>query len=242
MTDRRWIDWTAIDARMARAERHITDLQIAIEDFGKRPPYRHERVVTDSGSVVERVDSIQPAPVGLAMIASDAIHQARAALDNAIGAMRPGGPTGSSAFPVYATREDFDQKAPSAIAGIPDWAAELIVRMQPFSGVPFPFGGGNLRDLHDAARFDRHRAPAVQVALLQPDYVEGRVVQFRGDWATWVEVEYRPGEVQRVHFKVEVQLADGPYAGIELVGGVTMLARVAQTVIGQLQLAERRAR
>jgi hypothetical protein len=238
---RRRIDWNPVDARLARALEHVADLEATVGRFASLPPYRHDMSVTEAGTWVERVDSIQPAPIELSMIASDAIHQARAALDNAIGVIRPAGPTASSAFPIRSDRAEYDKIEGPALAGLPDWAVDIIRRMQPFSNDHGAYVGEELVDLHDMARIDRHRAPAVQIALLQPDYVEGRTVEMRGDWQTWAEVEYRPGEVERVHFKVRVEFADGPLERFDVAEGTSGLVRVAWAVVEQLKLAEQRA-
>lgn len=232
-------DFRAVDARIARAQRHVADLEASVGAWVARPPYRWDMTSTPNGTLVERVDSILPAPLELAMIASDAIHQARAALDNAVGAIRPGGPTGDSEFPIRDDPDLYETAAARALAGLPDWATDLIRRMQPFSNDPWAYVGEELFDLHRMAREDRHRAPALHVALLRPDYVEGSTVEMRGDMRTWAEVEYRPGEVHKVHFTVKVEFVDPPLDGFAVVDGTSMLVRVAAVAVEQLRRADR---
>jgi len=226
-------------ARIARAQHHVGELQRALKAYRDSRPFRIEADYTDHGTVIERADNPAPVPGDLSLIVSDAVHQTRAALDNLVGALREGGPTGKTAFPVTLNAEDFEKAAEVSLKGVPGWAVEAIRRMQPFAEEPWQRHiGEQLRTLHDMARFDRHRAPLLHSALVQIDYVEGKTVQMRGDWRTWAEVEYEPGQVDRTHFKAEVKFADGPLAGFEVIGGTQSLVRTAEATIAQIRQLE----
>jgi hypothetical protein len=139
------------------------------------------------------------------------MHQARAALDNLVGALREGGPTSRSAYPVVLTDPDFEATVGDSLKGVPDWAIQVIRRVQPFSDDPSQaYGGKQLRLLHDMARLDRHRAPHLHASLVQIDHVEGYSVQF----------------------------TDGPLAGFEVAGATRSLIGIAEWTIGLIRQAE----
>jgi hypothetical protein len=170
------------------------------------------------------------------MIASDAIHQARAAVDNLVGALRSRGPTGESAFPIVAKESEYADIADIQLRGVPTWARDSIRAMQPFTTGAFGWIGHELLILHRLARADRHRAPHLQSGLLLPSYVEsdnGAEVAFRGDGRTWAETEYNRWRVYRVHFEVEVRFgADVPAAGgLDVLGTIDACVRVVTAAV-----------
>jgi hypothetical protein len=114
--------------------------------------------------------------------------------------------------------------------------------MQSFSGSDIRYLGNRLEQLHDLARIDRHRAPPLQVAFLQPDYVtsnEGAYAEFRSDLATWAETEYVTGLVGVVQFKVEVRFDRSvPSVGdFEVVPWTYFMVRLVTDVVMRLRQA-----
>jgi hypothetical protein len=184
--------------------------------------------------MIDRAELIEDPPVEAAMLVSDAVHQARAALDNLVNALRPTGPSDVAYFPIRATAAKYAKAlADGALDGVPEWAREAIAALQPFSTDPRRRVGERLVDLHELARIDRHRLPPIHAAVLLPDSATGgdaaglvARVDPRGRWAEW---EYVPGEVGAVTFRVEVLFGpdSGQPADVEVAGWTAYLVRFA---------------
>jgi hypothetical protein len=188
-------DLGPVRARVERANAHVETLRKVIDEYLAAPPYgRKKRIVPDRlERVVERAELRLPVPIEASIVLSDAIHQARAALDNLVGVLRPGEPTRRSGFAIVAEEGDYEEAAGVLLDGVPTRAQDVIRWMQPFERGAYGWIGDELIILHRLARVDRHRAPHLQSALLLPQYVEtddGADVEFRGDGRTWAETEY----------------------------------------------------
>lgn len=235
-------DMTVVHARLSRADEHVAALRTVIESYTAFPPYRRTRRLVPGklGRVVERADLFVPAPQHARIIVSDAVHQARAALDNLVNAARTGGPAPRVQFLVRETAEKWEADAPSALEGVPAWLRAFIRRAQPFSDdLGLRWLGERLFLLHDAARLDRHRAPPLHAAFLVPDYgttAEGANLEFRGDLATWAEAEYQHGLLGSLEFRVDVRFApEGSDKGeMEVVSGTSYLIESAKLAIEEV--------
>src|SRR5438067_3576428 len=97
----------AVQARLARAQRHVDDLEAMLGEYVARPPYRVERRDGERGRVIQRAALRDEPPIEAAMIVSDAVHQARAALDNLVNGLRPTGPASGIEFPIRSTVEAY---------------------------------------------------------------------------------------------------------------------------------------
>lgn len=231
------IDFTTSEARITRARHHQSELEQAVESWHAGQPYHRDLTLTDLGSYIERAEYPYPVPGDLRFMVSDAAHEARAALDNLVGAIRPDGPTDVSGFPIKATPEAFAMSVRRELQGVPHWAVQAIRDLQPFSGSVVKCIGHQLLLLHNVARLDRHRAPALHASLVRIDYVEhdGGKVQMRGDWKTWAEVEYEPGRGGKAHFKVKVEFTDGPFMGWEVTSGTGSMVSAAEQAIAYVK-------
>jgi hypothetical protein len=230
----------AVQARLERAQRHVNDLERIISEYLDRPPYRIVRRTGDGARVIDRAELVEEPPIEAAMIVSDAVHQARAALDNLANALRPDGPTSGIEFPIRSTEAAY-RKAVSdgALRGVPAWAREAIEAVQPFSTDLRRWAGRELANLHELARVDRHRLPPIHAAFLLPDSASAddlSEVRFRVDRAAWrwAEWEYPSGDnTLRVHFRVDVQF--GPDSGqppdVEVAGWTAYLVRSAADAV-----------
>jgi hypothetical protein len=232
--------FAAVYGRLDRAHAHYESLDAAIADYTARPPYLVTIGAAESPDrVVVRVDLVEDPPREIGMILSDLVHQARAALDNLIGEVRPGGPTSTSSFPLRETEETFARAAKDALAGVPEWVETAVRDLQPFSALWF---GDELLELHRVARSDRHRAPILQAAFLEPFYVEsydGANVEMRGDLETWAEVEFTPdnGREVRPHWQVEVRFAsnDGELDRLPVLSSAESWLRTVEAVVHEIE-------
>jgi hypothetical protein len=224
-------------ACIGRAHYHVSELRRVLKEWVDSQPYTITRLQgRSSETVIDRADlaGARP-PFDAALIVSDAVHEARAALDNLVNALRLDGPAPAVRFLIVEDEADYDRQASDALRGLPDWAIRVIRSLQPFeeSG---QYVGGELARLHDLARIDRHRVLPLQAAILQPSYVEGTVEAFRGDGRTWAETEYRPELVLSVHFDLEARFAsDAPsVADFEVNSAASHLITVAGSVVQTL--------
>jgi hypothetical protein len=211
------IDLAPVDARLGRAAVHVAALEAAVGRYVAIPPYRRtESVDHMTGAITVRAEMTQEPPAEIALILSDAVHQLRAALDNLVGCVRPGGPTGASAFPITTEPVRFDRDPDRKLEGVPDWAVAAIREIQPFPGDGWQRDvGGQLLSLHDLARLDRHRAPRLVAGVLVPDWATGTEVRFRGDRRSWAETIFKNGEHMRANFAVTVHLAEPEFSFLD---------------------------
>ncbi|HJP89293.1 MAG TPA: hypothetical protein VJ850_09695 [Candidatus Limnocylindrales bacterium] len=235
------IDIRPVHARLERARKHAAEVDAILEAYVSGPPYR---IVTREGSrddtIVERAILVERPPIKAAMAVSDAIHQARASLDNLVNALRVGGPAPGITFPIRADKTEWWKLAKDALEGVPEPIVRTIAAMQPFSSDAFRWAGDELVALHDLARFDRHRVPPLHAAVVQPGpvFTDGgdAVVEFRmhdGPDGQWAETEYVVGRAHSVRFEVEVRFgadAGAASAGLDVVDWTRRLVDVAYHV------------
>jgi hypothetical protein len=107
-------------------------------------------------------------PGEIALALGDALHHARAALDNLVGVLR-GGATDRSAFRIDTDPATFDRDHERRLGGVPDWARAAIREVQPFPDNPRRHVGETLADLNALAIADRHRALLLSAALIDLD-------------------------------------------------------------------------
>jgi hypothetical protein len=225
-------------ARLDRADEHVTALHAAVDAYVATPPWLHGKTLGDDGSTItERVDLMLQPPLEIAVTLSDVVHQLRAALDNLVGVLRPGGPTGTSAFPIHREATPWEAKADTELQGVPISVRDEIRSLQPFTAEPWHYIGDHLIGLHDLARRDRHRAPIISAALVRPDYAETSEeggVKFFGNSATWAEIRYATTVIVRAHWAAEVRIAEPDIPEVndrEVTGLATALAREVRYVI-----------
>lgn len=73
--------------KLKRANKHIGDLESLIADFGNSDKHRIVRKKTYSGGEQVVLESMGPPPIEINLIAGDAVHNLRAALDHAMVAL-----------------------------------------------------------------------------------------------------------------------------------------------------------
>lgn len=144
--------------KIERAERHIRDLQAAIDAFLARDPYPH--VVEDDAErgvrwVKMEVRELVPAELGL--IAGDAIHNLRSALDIMlcdIAAMH-GDASRSIRFPFRQDADELETLTDKMVKRLPIEIIALISKLKLYKAE----NGGNklLRALHDLDIIDKHK-------------------------------------------------------------------------------------
>ncbi len=144
--------------KIERAERHIRDLQRAIDAFNARHPYPY--VVQDDaerGSRDITFEVRETIPDELGLIAGDAIHNLRSALDIMlcdVAAMH-GDPSREIRFPFRDDANELEAHILKKIKRLPVKVIDVIRKLKPSKAQN---GGNNLlRALHDLDITDKHR-------------------------------------------------------------------------------------
>lgn len=152
-------------AKVRRARFHAAELVAAVQTEIPSAPYRI-RSESDHGTgtfliLAETNPEFTGIPIDLPLIAGEAAHQLRSALDHLVWQLvvaNTGAPPGGnrSGFPIFKTQAGYEQRAPSMIAGVSDAAAGRIRAAQPFNA-----GDGAERVLtwilHELNNADKHR-------------------------------------------------------------------------------------
>lgn len=141
--------------KIERAERHIRDLQAAIDAFLACDPYPI-RIEDDPKQRIRRItiDFVAAIPDEVALIAGDAAHNLRSALDITIcdiGASL-GDHTRRARFPFATNPDDFEAELKRKVKGFPPDILNLIRGLKPYDG-----GDDVLRALHRLDIIDKHQ-------------------------------------------------------------------------------------
>jgi hypothetical protein len=145
-----------IRPKIERAKQHIGDLERAILDYRSTDPYRL-RVEEDfkAREKVYLVHERSPIPEQLALIAGDAVHNLRSALDHLAWQLveaGPGSPSKGTSFPIRDTAPKKEADFRAKIKGMKPGAESLIESLQPYKG-----GNGDLWTLHRLDIIDKHQ-------------------------------------------------------------------------------------
>jgi hypothetical protein len=152
---------TGIRSKIERAQKHVIDLNAAIFGFGSTRPYEITANKDDeSGKVVYRLSGIKSTPNDILLIAGDAIHALRSALDHlAYRIWSTNGGTGNPKhvyFPIADSREDFVSKVSGPKTQIRGVSPAIWTAIEAVEA----YNGGNGHDLwviHALDNVDKHR-------------------------------------------------------------------------------------
>jgi hypothetical protein len=142
--------------KVERARQHIADLETHIAEFHKRAPYlvvREEDPKT--GDLVWRVRVREQPPPSLALLAGDAVHNLRTALDHLMWQLVLANghePDDQTMFPITANATRFRAGGPRRMKGASARAVAAIRAAKPYKG-----GNDLLWRLHRLDANDKHR-------------------------------------------------------------------------------------
>lgn len=152
-----------IRAKIERAEEHINDLDSRIVAFLKSEAYSVS--VEDDPKTDERAYRVHfhsPIPLALSLVAGDALHNLRSALDHLVWQLVEAAgnmPTRETAYPIFkdaSAAHKFFQKSKAKpdpkIKGVPGAAVQLIEATNPYQG-----GNNQLWAVHELNNIDKHR-------------------------------------------------------------------------------------
>ncbi|HEX5467504.1 MAG TPA: hypothetical protein VFW80_00495 [Gaiellaceae bacterium] len=167
-------------AKVERAEKHISDLGPAITAFFKTEPYaaiRKDDLEAQQRSYYAEIRA-QP-DLSISLIAGDAIHNLRAALDLLFSQLVKANNEevgDSDYFPIRKSAKSLEASLPEIQRRVGSDACGLIEDMKPYQG-----GNDSLWHLHRLDAIDKHRflltALGSVVSLVLPfEFPDGRVV------------------------------------------------------------------
>jgi hypothetical protein len=114
------VTWPApVEARIALARQHVTELGKLLGEYVALPPYKLSTRPSEGRLMIDRAEIHVPPPREAAMVVSDAVHQARAALDNLVNALRLAGPPPGVYLPIRTSEPKYDEAiAKGALRGV----------------------------------------------------------------------------------------------------------------------------
>jgi hypothetical protein len=146
-----------IRVKVERAEQHIRDVEVARQRFFDSKPYRIESEYnSQTGQTLYKVFDLQPPPVDIGLIAGDAIHNLRSALDHLayqLILINGGTPDKQTGFPIWQLSTDYQAQRHRRVKGMAQSAIDAI-------DVTYPYKGGNdmLWAIHYLDIADKHHA------------------------------------------------------------------------------------
>jgi hypothetical protein len=144
-----------ISEKIKRAKKHLGDFEVARNRFFDPQPYVIDREHnSQTGDDVFKVNNIRIPPVELALIAGDAIHNLRSALDHLTYqlVLVAGGKTSvRTGYPIFATAERYESEKARKVEGMSDAAKHDIDASKPYGG-----GTDELYWLHTLNISDKH--------------------------------------------------------------------------------------
>lgn len=170
-------------ARLERSQQHLDALGLSVKAFRERETYdiTLSRNVQRNSKLrlIAIYKELEPVPVEWSLLVSDAIHNLRSALENAVwalsvrnvgeaGVLRPG----DVHFPIHRHERDFDVAARRALVHLSDEERALVKRLQPFNAEPDEPDPHPLLLLHDLNRVDKHRELSVVLHSLAAYHIQ----------------------------------------------------------------------
>jgi hypothetical protein len=166
-------------AKVTRAEKHIADLETEIARYAACKPYAVREAIEGKKKVHRLVFTSHPANTDIPLIAADAIHNLRFALDHLMAALVPNKQRRSAMFPVYfqgvweaaPPRENQErtksrERWASHTANVQPGALTLLKALQPSDDAGNRIDVSNIQVLHRLSVRDRHETlPVVAVGL-----------------------------------------------------------------------------
>lgn len=229
---------TSVRLKIERAHVQAAEIASSIQQWTASNPVRARCELRDERlgfRLIMEPFTDKPPTEEWALRFGECIHNLRSSLDNLVFALArtvkdPPPKPKSLAFPIYQFRNDFEKNGWSKISQLPEAAAELVHKMQPFQRDGTEQFGKPEEDpllmLQRLSNTDKHQLPPV--ALLAPTSIEHScAIEFHSDedaaanvppvanvWAAPLE----PGVILLEHFTTRpVKHVHGKYEGSAIV-------------------------
>lgn len=230
---------------IARAKDHIRELDRQIVEFFKSEPY--EQVVdldAERGQEVHKIKLVKPMPIALPGIAFDAASNLRAALDQAIYAIKP---RKNAFFPIAPDLPHFENTVNGRCKHLPIEIVDLLRTFKPYKG-----GNNVLWALNEICNANKH-ASIRPVAVASHGIQYGRMMMNAGASilpAVWDReknemeiIRLSPGGKFEADFDFASRIA---ICDVEIIDGLPVdavlneFARVVEGVVMALEAESRR--
>lgn len=152
----------SIRDKIERADKHILELDAAIEAFCKTNPCKIKAGFSSDKRATYFVADIESIPLVVRAIAGDAIQNLRSALDYLACLLWNRTNTGDCRiyFPIFDSAAEYEARAFGKVKGLAQDAIDAISAVQPYKG-----GSGIwLWQLHKLSVIDKHRLPLTVAA------------------------------------------------------------------------------
>ncbi len=188
-------------SKIDRAKKHIADLDGALSSFNDSKPYRVEtKRDPQTGQQIHYMASVADVPLAVSLIAGDAIHNLRSALDYLacqLVAIGTGKLPGSHVyFPIGNDAADYESRCSGQVKGARQDAIKAIDAIEPYKGGK----GHQLWILHKLDIADKHRLLLTvgacygryNFAALVPPGLQHVTVSDGGQWQDLTGVPIHP--------------------------------------------------
>jgi hypothetical protein len=142
--------------KLARAARHIDELNEVASKYLQDKPYSIESVEESNGDLVWRLNIDRPVPLEWSAIVGDSVHNMRTALDLIVWQLVEANgnqPSRDTCFPIASgSGAQFEKALCRSLFGASDQAVKLVKRLKPYAG-----GNQTLSQLHALDVVDKHR-------------------------------------------------------------------------------------
>jgi hypothetical protein len=181
--------------KLDRAGEHIKSIREELLAYVEGRPHRVSMDVDDEGWNVVYVEIVRPIPDRMGVLAGDAAHCIRSALDHIVYAVAKGRNRGSGYFPIAVDEDDYlrprgdrPSMRDEGLAGVPEPIKTIIDSTQPYHG------GDRAREHIFAVvvridNADKHRLIQPTVGVIRnpgtieaPDVAYGHEVVMETDW------------------------------------------------------------
>ena len=164
---------TSAQRKFFRGVGQVRSLLDEADAFEKRDAYvfrtevesRSAQAITYRSFAVER----EAPPEEWPLLAGEAIQNIRSSLDHIVYAASGG--QDRTQFPIFTDPDDFEEKAPGLLAGVPDSVRATIEKAQPYRDYPPDPAQAMLEQLRVLSNLDKHRTLATVVSAVHREGV-----------------------------------------------------------------------
>jgi len=209
---------SGVAAKLDRADEHVENLRTAVDEFLSSEPFRAERTLSPDGREhIVRWTKTTPIPFRIPLIAGDAVHNLRSALDHL--ALEIARRCSSSKltreqerkvhFPVARTKEVFCDQVVRYFGGITPKAFDAMYSIQPFSFLMHT-EHSLLLQVSELDNIDKHRmlvSTPIAPVVAKPPWASG----VHAEWESAAPGPFSPGvEIGRYRFAKPTSEASAP--------------------------------
>lgn len=232
-----------VHSRLAWAQHHIGHLRSLVDAYANLPPFEiSDEPSPDGHWRVQRARLTVEPPSEISLALGDVAHQLRAALDNAVCALRTRGPNRYCQFPITQNEKAFESAARRQLQGLSPELIDVVRSVQTFDEHLGFWFGPRLAILDEVAQHDRHRAILLRGAVLSTSVVEVAVPDPPHDAVDFIglaEVRLRADVPATTRFQAQVIVSDADprLDNREVIGLANIMAFPVLDVVARMERA-----